>query len=72
MFVKIHVYNDGDVELTKLAAPCPLTEDLSFDVRGGHTNVLRAELIGYGHDEDRVDEAIKNVMAAEEHDPIIL
>ena len=56
--VSLHVYDDGDVELTKHnEIPTGMWGTLYFD----EENVLRAELRDYGYEDDRIERALKNL-----------
>jgi len=70
MYIRLHVYNDGDTELTKVASPNKLSDDLFFD-EDGETDKLLAELIDYGFDSNRASKAIKEALNSEEGEEII-
>lgn len=71
MFIRVHVYDDGDTELTKVAHHDTRHDDLHFDEVGGFGD-LRAELRDYGHEDERINKTIDEVMAGEENDPVIV
>lgn len=71
MYIQVHVYNDGDTELTKVASPNKWCNDLFFD-ETCELPKLKAELIDYGFESELADEVIKTVLAAEEHEGIEL
>lgn len=72
--IRVHVYNDGDVELQhhvltptlKILYPC----DLLFGVTEIAKGSLDKELISYGYDPSRVKEAIDEVLEADFYDTI--
>jgi hypothetical protein len=58
MIVSIHVYDDGDVELTKLEQKPTFPDDI---VIVNDEARLKEELLSYGQPEDRIDEALKSL-----------
>lgn len=70
MYIRLHVYNDGDTELTKVASVS--TDDLHYDELYELDN-LKEELKSYGCWEDStIDEAIDEVKMAEEFESILV
>ena len=69
--IKVHVHDDGDVELEKHMLTGRLNElypsDLKFDITKVVNGALQDELISYGCEADRVKEAIEEVMNSEYH-----
>ena len=72
--IRVHVHDDGDVELQhhvmtptlKMLYPCDLLFGLTEIVKGS----LDKELVGYGCDPVRVKEAIDEVLEADYYDTI--
>jgi hypothetical protein len=56
MIVSVHVYDDGDVELTRHDTKPKFLDDLLFV---NDEKALRKELLEYGQPEERIDEALK-------------
>ena len=54
MIVSVHVYRDGDIELTRHSNKPAEHKDLVFE----DVEVLRKELSSYGAEEDRISEAL--------------
>lgn len=70
MYIRLHVYDDGDTELMKVASK--KTDDLHYDELYEISN-LKEELRSYGCWEDStIDEAINEVKMAEEFDPVLV
>ena len=69
--IKVHVHDDGDVELEKHVLTGALDQLYPFDLKFYITKVvngaLQDELISYGCEADRVKEAIEEVMDSEYH-----
>jgi hypothetical protein len=64
MIVSIHVYDDGDVELTRLVRK-PKFPDGNDIVIVDDEARLKAELLDYGQSEDRIDEALLRLKTEE-------
>jgi hypothetical protein len=62
MIVSIHVYDDGDCELTRLERKPKFPEDI---VIVDDEARLKAELLDYGQPEDRIDEALLRLKTEE-------
>lgn len=58
MIVSIHVYDDGDCELTRLEHKPTFPDDI---VIVDDEAKLKAELLSYGQPEVRIDEALKRL-----------
>jgi hypothetical protein len=70
MYIRLHVYSDGDTELLKVASK--ETDDLYYDELYEMDN-LKKELQSYGCWEDStIDEAINEVKMSGEFDPILV
>lgn len=67
--IKVHVYSDGDVELSKHPMSEPLRTNYPTDIFYGAEEIgkgsLDVELIEYGCDPNRVKEAIDEALNAE-------
>jgi hypothetical protein len=55
MIVSIHVYDDGDIELTRLVFLPKFPDDVTIV---DDENKLKKELFSYGAEETRIDEAL--------------
>lgn len=70
MYIRLHVYSDGDTELMKVASK--ETDDLYY-AELYEMDDLKKELQSYGCWEDStIDEAINEVKMAEEFDQVLL
>jgi hypothetical protein len=72
--IRVHVYNDGDIELQHHVLTPTLKilypSDLLFGVTEVAKGSLDKELIGYGCDPTRAKEAIDEVLEADYYDTI--
>lgn len=69
MYIRVHVYDDGDTELLKTASV--ETDHLHFDELT-QLEDLKKELDSYGHDEGRIETAIQEVLDNGEFEAIIV
>lgn len=60
MLVRIHVYDDGDVELKKVQHKNNWDNAVYFEYPE-QTEELKAELKDYGHEEDRINVALNEL-----------
>jgi hypothetical protein len=75
-YVNVHVYDDGDTELTKLElAPDDVrarlfSGDICYSI--DDLDNLKSELSTYGHEDDSINAAIKYVIESNLNDPCIV
>ena len=73
--VKIHVYDDGDIELTHVnASPGQLlvNDDIIFSFTEVHHKALHNELLSYGVEEDDIEKAVAYILKAQPGESIIV
>lgn len=74
--VRVHVYDDGDTELTKHELTMTLRQNYPTDLLFGVTEILKGaldkELISYGHEPQRVKDAIDEVVTSEYNNEVIV
>ena len=74
--IRVHVHDDGDTELMKHELTTTLRQvypsDLLFGLTEIHKGALDKELISYGHDPERVREAIDEVVTSENNTEVIV
>lgn len=78
-YIKVIVYSDGDTELTKVFVNSIhdrymhiLQGGVLFSEKEVSEGKLMAELKSYGHEKERAQEAITNVMASKINIPHII
>lgn len=75
-YIVIHVYDDGDTELTKRELTPEesrvhlLSGDICFNIND--LDNLRSELSTYGHEDDSIDAAVKYITNGNLCDPCIV
>lgn len=73
--IKVHVYDDGDTELTTVETSAGhkfFDTDLIFTPTEIASGALDKELISYGHEADRVREAIDECLHGHPGDEVIV
>lgn len=71
-FIKVHVYNDGDIELRSSEFRPDPTPDLIFTPDEIASGALYAELVDYGCEADRARQAINECLLAQPGEEIIV
>ena len=76
-YIVVHVYDDGDTELTKQDLTRDnvrmhlFSGDICYHIED-HLDDLKSELSTYGHEDDSIDAAIKYVIDGNLNDPCIV
>ena len=74
-YIKVHVYDDGDVELTSIEASAGhkiISNDLVFSTQQVETGELLKELRDYGFEDDRAIVAIADCLQAAPGEEVIV